>query len=107
MSKRGKYYGRQYGVSEGDRAQAAIKRRLEKPAEACKVWGCTNTTHDAKFIGIMCAPCWEFLVSGRVTALGRNFQGVGGAETTTPGARQRLREVREMVGMGKVGAGDV
>lgn len=101
MSRRGKYYGRQYGVSEGDRAQAAIKRRLEKSAEACKVWGCTNTTHDAKFIGIMCAPCWTYLMTGV-----KEMAKFGHQESTTPQARNRLGEVREMVGIGEAVAGE-
>lgn len=32
----------------------------------CTVFGCSNKQHEGKFVGDICAPCYEYITTGRV-----------------------------------------
>lgn len=92
--KKGRFWGRELH----DRA---AEGRRAKPAVGCMVWGCSNTSHDAKMVGTMCAPCWEFLVSGEDRAGSRTLDGEPAGFSVEPRARERLMALRGAIGMGR------
>lgn len=96
--KRGRFWGRSL---EG-KAEAAVASRRALPAVSCRVFGCGNTSHDAKMVGTMCAPCWEFLVSGEVRAGSKTLDGEPAGFSVEPLARERLTQVRRGLGLGAV-----
>ena len=44
--------------------QNCVEYRI-KPAAKCIVDGCVNHTNEGKFIGGLCAPCWEYITNGK------------------------------------------
>ena len=36
----------------------------KKTVKRCIVWNCTNKTSEGSFIGDLCSPCHQFIVSG-------------------------------------------
>lgn len=94
-----KLWGRPYGKTSRQMFEGAKARRLEKAAVKCKVFGCEHTSHDAKFIGSMCGPCWDYLVSGEVRANSRTLAGEVAQTSTSARAMARLDQVRLAVGI--------